>query len=174
MYAIEEEEFLVQIRTGAASAALAVLLAAVSAMPAQADEPIEQPGTSLEETYQDETASSPVNVFVTRGDNVHFSRDVPGTINAHGWWTKTSGPATSAKVTIWLQVRSGSLWRNLDTGVKTVGPGGGRGKRANASWECTNLIARNDFRSVVDVDIVGYADGDSKLTTPTQSLYCGV
>ncbi len=128
----------------------------------------------LEETYPDELSPSAVNVFVTRGDYVHFSRDVPGTINAHGWWTKTSGPATSAKVTIWLQVKSGSLWRTIDTGVKTVAPGGGRGKRAAANWECTNLIVKNEFRSVVDVDIVGYADGDSKLVTKTQTLYCGV
>jgi hypothetical protein len=99
---------------------------------------------------------------------------VNGRINAHGWWKKYSGPATRAKITIWLQVKVGGAWTTLDKGVKTVPPGGGSNKRAVANRKCTNLIAKNYFRSVVDADIVGYPDGDSKFISATQTLYCGI
>ncbi|MFI1742498.1 hypothetical protein [Streptomyces sioyaensis] len=72
------------------------------------------------------------------------------------------------------QVKSGSGWKTLDKGVKTVPPGGGSNKRAVANWKCTNLIAKNHFRTVVDADIVGYPDSPEKLVTKTQTLYCGI
>ncbi|WP_171167413.1 hypothetical protein [Streptomyces sp. I05A-00742] len=156
-----------RIRVGAASAALAALLAAAAAVPAQADG-----HGDAGDDRRTGTGSAAADTFMTRGDYVHFSGTVQGRINAHGWWTKNSGPATSAKVTIWLQ--GGSGWRTLDKGVKTVPPGGGSNKRAVANWGCTNFVAKNDFRSVVDVDIVGYPDGASKLVTKTQTLYCGI
>ncbi|GAA4658694.1 hypothetical protein GCM10023347_07500 [Streptomyces chumphonensis] len=157
------------IRNGAVVTGLAILLAAASAIPAHADKPI-----GPTETYQTESDASAVNVFVTRGDNVHWSKHAPGDINAHGWWTKTSGPATLAKVTVWLQVKEGSSWRTLNVKPKDIRPGGGKGRRTAAPYTCKNMIEKNYFRSVVDVDIIGYADGASKLTTPTQTWYCGV
>lgn len=149
--------------------ALPVLLTAVTAVPAHADGYEARAGT-----YRATTAARPIHGFETKGDYVHFSHTVSGVINAHGWWKKYDGPATHAKITIWLQVKSFSEWKNLDEGIKTVRPGGGSNKRAVANWKCTNLVAKNYFRSVVDADIVGYPDGDSKLTTDTQTLYCGI
>lgn len=157
------------IRIGGASAALAVLLTAALAGPAHADDHDTRPAG-----YRTATAAGPVHGFETKGDYVHFSHTVSHTINAHGWWKKYDGPATHAKITIWLQVKSGSGWKTLDKGVKTVPSGGGSNKRAVANWKCTNLIAKNHFRTVVDADIVGYPDGASKLTTKTQTLYCGL
>ncbi|MBZ4324273.1 hypothetical protein [Streptomyces huiliensis] len=151
----------VRVGPAAATTTLAALLATTAAAgPAQAAGHGEGAGRAAADT------------FFTRGDYVHFSGTAPGRINAHGWWTKNSGPATMAKVTIWLQ--GGTGWRTLDKGVKTVPPGGGSNKRAVANWGCTNFVAKNDFRSVVDVDIVGYPDGASKLVTKTQTLYCGI
>jgi len=149
-------------------AVLAVLLTAATAVPAHADDHNARAGS-----YR-ATAAGPIHGFETKGDHVHFSHTVRGTINAHGWWRKYDGPATHAKITIWLQVKTGSGWKNLDKGVKTVPPGGGSNKRAVANWKCTNLIVKNYFRTVVDADIVGYPDGDSKVTTKTQMQYCGI
>ncbi|MFF4278980.1 hypothetical protein ACWDFH_22160 [Streptomyces kronopolitis] len=157
-----------KFRIGAASAALAVLLAAASSMPAHADAHREPAGS-----YRAVSARS-AHGFLTKGDYAHFSHTVRNTVNAHGWWKKIDGPATHAKVTIWLQVKSGSRWKTLDKGVKTVLPGGGSNKRAVANWKCTNLIMKNHFRTVVDVDIVGYPDSPEKLVTKTQTLYCGI
>jgi len=156
------------IRIGRASAILAILLTAATAVPAHADDNDDLPDDS-----NTATAADPIHGFETKGDYAHFSHTVAKTVNAHGWWKKYDGPATQAKITIWLQVKNGSRWDDLDKGVKTVPPGGGSNKRAVANWKCTNLIAKNEFRTVVDADIVGYPDGDSKLITKTQTLYCG-
>lgn len=162
-----------RIRTGVASAAVAGLLAFGAAVPAQADDnSTPQPDNSYSH-QSTHTAAAGVGAFVTGGDNVHFSHTVAGAVNAHGWWKRLSGPATKAKVTVDLQVKSGSGWRTLKTGTKTVYSGGGSGKRAPAAWKCTNLIQKNSFRSVVDVDLVGYPDDSSKKITDTQTLYCG-
>ncbi|MFI9048339.1 hypothetical protein [Streptomyces sp. NPDC053427] len=50
----------------------------------------------------------------------------------------------------------------------------GAAKRASAAWKCTNLIAKNSFRSVIDVDTVGYPDDDHKKITSPQTPYCGM
>ncbi|MFJ2442365.1 MULTISPECIES: hypothetical protein [unclassified Streptomyces] len=158
-----------------ASATVAGLLAFGAAVPAQADD-ISTP--QIGNTYSHKTTALPaagggIGAFLTGGDNVHFSHTVAKTVNAHGWWKRLSGPATKAKVTVKLQVESGSGWKTLTTDVKTVYSGGGSGKRAAAAWKCTNLIQKKSFRSVIDVDLVGYPDDDNKKITDTQSLYCG-
>ncbi|MDX3132147.1 hypothetical protein PV367_20645 [Streptomyces europaeiscabiei] len=156
-----------------ASAAVAGLLAFGAVVPAQADDnSTPQPDNSYSH-QSTHTAAAGVGAFVTGGDNVHFSHTVAGAVNAHGWWKRLSGPATKAKVTVDLQVKSGAGWRTLKTGTKTVYSGGGSGKRAPAAWKCTNLIQKNSFRSVVDVDLVGYPDDSNKKITDTQTLYCG-
>ncbi|WP_329394207.1 hypothetical protein OHA45_11375 [Streptomyces lydicus] len=157
-----------KIRIGGASAVLAVLLAAASTVPAHADEHTAPAGSHRTVSTRD------VHGFLTKGDYAHFSHTVRNTVNAHGWWKKLDGPATHAKITIWLQVETSRGWRTLDKGVKTVPSGGGSNKRAVANWKCTNLIVKNHFRTVVDADIVGYPDGPEKLVTKTQTLYCGV
>ncbi|MCC9707276.1 hypothetical protein E4N62_19535 [Streptomyces sp. MNU76] len=165
-----------RIRTTAASAALAGLLALGAAVPAHSDDDgstQETANTYSLETEATGAAAAGVGAFVTGGDNVHFSHTVAGAVNAHGWWKRISGPATKAKVTVDIQVKSGTGWRTLNTGTKTVYSGGGSAKRASAAWKCTNLIQRNSFRSVVDVDLVGYPDDSNKKITATQTLYCG-
>ncbi|WP_063727813.1 hypothetical protein [Streptomyces sp. RTd22] len=161
-----------RIRTGAASAALAGLLAvgAVGTAQAESHNAPQDRGTYGKKEAR---SGSGVGAFETKGDRVHFSHTVRGNINAHGWWKRLNGPATKAKVTVWLQVKSGSQWRTLNKGSKTVYSGGGSAKRASAAWKCTNLIAKHSFRSVIDVDIVGYPDDNNKKTTDTQTLYCG-
>lgn len=157
----------IRMWAGAASA-LAVLLAGGTAVSAHAD------GQGASEAGRQGENRARVGLFETRGDYVHFSHTVQGRINAHGWWKNINTSASMAKVTIWLQVKSGSGWRTLDTGVKTVPSGGGSNKRAVANWGCTNFVAKHEFRSVVDVDLIGVPDDPKKLVTPAQTLYCGV
>ncbi|MFD8547482.1 hypothetical protein [Streptomyces sp. NPDC059649] len=166
----------VRIRTGAASAALAGLLAVAATAPAQADdrEPTQPPSSTYSNGHGPGLAAGGgVGAFVTEGDRVHFSHTVHGNINAHGWWKRLNGPAKKAKVTVWLQVKNNGHWYTLNKGVKTVYSGGGSGKRASAAWKCTNLIAKYSFRSVIDVDIIGYPDDAHKKITDTQTLFCG-
>ncbi|QCX74062.1 hypothetical protein C9F11_01795 [Streptomyces sp. YIM 121038] len=164
-----------RIRTGAASAALATLLAVGAAVPAQAagsDAPSYRSAASA----QSARAGSGVGAFQTLGDNVHFSHTVRGHINAHGWWKNLSGPArgVKAKVTVWLQVKRGGEWKTLATDVKNVYSGGGSGKRAAAAYKCTYNVGQYDFRSVIDVDLIGYPDDSYKKITATQRLGCGL
>ncbi|MEU7148843.1 hypothetical protein [Streptomyces sp. NPDC045470] len=161
-----------RIRTGVASAALAGLLAVGMAVPAQAD----SAGTAQDlSTYSSDSAraATGVGAFQTLGDRVHYSHTVQGNINAHGWWKLLRGPRAKAKVTVWLQVKTGSGWKTLKKNDKTVWPGGGSNKRTAAAWKCTNLIQKHTFRSIIDVDLVGYPDDAYKKITDPQTLYCG-
>jgi hypothetical protein len=114
-------------------------------------------------------------VFITDGDRVHVSSTPPPTASGHGWWKKISGPGTKAKVTVTLQARpyGASGWRDVATGSKTVKSGGGAGKRATARKTCTNLIQKTEWRSVIDVDIIGVADSPEKVSTKAATLFCG-
>jgi hypothetical protein len=113
--------------------------------------------------------------FITNGDNVHVSSTPPPTASGHGWWVKVSGPGTTAKVTVWLQSNwAGSGWVTRATGVKTVKSGGGSANRATARWQCRNLVAKVQWRSVIDVDLIGVADSPERAVTATRTLYCGV
>ncbi|GHE80770.1 hypothetical protein GCM10018785_56040 [Streptomyces longispororuber] len=163
-----------RIRTGAAAAALAGLLAVGAAVPAQADSggAARHSGTAVTQAAR---AGSGVGMFQTMGDNVHFSHTVRGTINAHGWWKNLRGPAgIKAKVTVWLQVKRGGEWKTLTKAAKDVYSGGGSGKRTAAAYKCTYNVGQYDFRSVIDVDLIGYADDSYKKITPTQRLGCGL
>lgn len=163
-----------RIRTGAASAALATVLAIGAAVPAQAA------GSG---TPQDRGAAAAraggapgIGAFRTMGDNVHFSHTVRGHINAHGWWKSLSGPArgVKAKVTVWLQVKRGGEWKTLTKAAKNVYSGGGSGKRTAAAYKCTYNVGVYEFRSVIDVDLIGYPDDSHKKITATQKLGCGL
>ncbi|MEW2526343.1 hypothetical protein [Streptomyces sp. NPDC047071] len=164
-----------RIRTGAASAALATLLAVGAAVPAQAAGS-DAPQYRSVASAQSVRAGSGIGAFQTLGDNVHFSHTVRGHINAHGWWKNLSGPArgVKAKVTVWLQVKRGGEWKTLATDVKNVYSGGGSGKRAAAAYKCTYNVGQYDFRSVIDVDLIGYPDDNYKKITATQRLGCGL
>lgn len=170
-----------RIRTGAAAAALAGLLAVGAAVPAQADshDTPRLRGTAGSTVNTFDTASRAagpgVGMFQTMGDNVHFSHTVRGNINAHGWWKNLRGPAgIKAKVTVWLQVKRGGEWKTLTKAAKNVYSGGGSGKRTAAAYKCTYNVGQYDFRSVIDVDLIGYADDSYRKVTPTQRLGCGL
>ncbi|WP_369213095.1 hypothetical protein [Streptomyces flavofungini] len=122
------------------------------------------------------TRSSGIGAFRTMGDNVHFSHQVRGNINAHGWWKSLSGPArgVKAKVTVWLQVKRGGAWKTIAEDHKNVYQGGGSGKRAAAAHKCTPYVGLLEFRSVIDVDLIGYPDDSHKKITATQKLGCGL
>lgn len=162
------------MRMGAAAAALATLFAVGVAAPAQAADS-DTPQYRSVATEQSARASG-IGAFRTMGDNVHFSHTVRGHINAHGWWKNLSGPArgVKAKVTVWLQVKRGGEWKTLTKSAKNVYQGGGSGKRTAAAYKCTYNVGQYDFRSVIDVDLIGYPDDSSKKITATQRLGCGL
>lgn len=111
--------------------------------------------------------------YSTRGDNVHISRTPPTAASGHGWWDLHSDGPTHADVTVQLQINRGGSWVNVGApGTKRVLPGGGSGNRATARVECASLSS-NEWRSEIDVDVVGYADTPDRETTPPQTLDCG-
>lgn len=112
-------------------------------------------------------------VFYTRGDFVHISSTPPPTASAHGWWERGSAKATHADVTIRLQIKEGNSWVYVgSTGKERVLPGGGSANRATARATCENSVV-HQWRSVIDVDLVGSVDSPDKGETPVQSLACG-
>ncbi|MFD6464866.1 hypothetical protein [Streptomyces goshikiensis] len=118
------------------------------------------------------TAES-VDVFQTGGDAVHYSSTPPPTISAHGWWLDKDSGGAKAKVTVELQILTGSRWHTVATGSKTVKQGGGSSRRANARKTCAGTKA-TVWRSRVDVDIIGVADSPNKLETSGKTFHCGV
>ena len=109
-------------------------------------------------------------LFTSHGDNVHISKSLPPTASGHGWWT--IGPQagvrpTHAVVTVQLQIkRTDGIWVNVgEPGSERVKPGGGSANRANARVVCADRKKRM-WRSVVDVDIIGYADSPNQKITP--------
>ena len=117
------------------------------------------------------TPASHICTFLTKGDNVHIS-STAFEASGHGWWVKVSCAATSAVVTVQLQqYYSDGAWRVVGTvGRATVPAGGGGGKRATGRAACLSS-ALTGWRSVVDVDIVGYADTADKYITPAVNIY---
>lgn len=128
--------------------------------------PIQVPGTP-----DDRMGPAAVCVAWARGDLTHLSG---GDVSGHGWWTKgTCADATKALVTIHLQqLWDDGVWRNAGTkGQDTVWPGGGSANRATARAACLTRVTTG-WRSIVDVDLVGFADTPNRLFTPRQNLAC--
>lgn len=104
----------------------------------------------------------------THGDYVHITS---GEASAHGWWTRGTTKATTAVVTVKLQAYSSYLgWHTVKTGQRTLSPG--TGKRANARYACIDNV-NTYWRSIVDVDLVGYFDSADTVTTTEQRWKCG-
>lgn len=119
-------------------------------------------------------APSEVGTYITNGDRVHVSSTPPRTASAHGWWIKVSGAGTKAKVTIWLQTKkSNGRWRSVAKGQKTVKSGGGSSRRANVRKTCANAQKRQ-WRSLIDVDIIGVSDSPEKAVTKAVTVRCGL
>lgn len=123
----------------------------------------------------DQRAAAARALFETLGDRVHVSSTPPPAMSAHGWWRRISGPATTARVTVQIQQHWGG-WVSVGApGVAVVRSGGGAGNRATARVRCHRYRGRTyTYRSVVDVDIIGYNDSAEKLYTPAAETNCSV
>lgn len=79
-----------------------------------------------------------------------------------------------AKVTVWLQTKHGNTWRTVAEGSKKVKAGGkgASSRRANARRTCENRD-KTQWRSVIDVDLIGIADSPEKAVTRAVTLACG-
>lgn len=120
-------------------------------------------------------------LFTTDGDYVHISTSNPGGprgASGHGWWYVNPGVVgeapTEADVTVQLQI-------NLNGWVDAGEPGrertrqgtGGSANRANAFVACSNSRSHL-WRSIIDVDLVGFADSPNQKITEARSIGCGV
>jgi hypothetical protein len=115
-----------------------------------------------------------VSFGMTGGDYVHISSTPPRSASAHGWWTYPTKTEQVADVSVQLQVRRGGTWVDVGVaGVERVRSGGGSANRSNARVTCLTT-ADTEWRSVVDVDVVGRWDNPGKLVTPARRLGCGV
>ncbi|MFJ8675716.1 MULTISPECIES: hypothetical protein [unclassified Streptomyces] len=159
-----------RMRTFITSAALATALIGGSAVPAMAAPAATPPAAP---------AAAPAAVpgpgtFITNGDRVHISSTPPRTASAHAWWTHVSGPGTKAKVTIWLQMKSGTKWHSVAKNAKNLKSGnGGSARRVVARKKCTNH-SKHQWRTKIDVDLIGVADSPEKAYTKPVTVKCGV
>lgn len=175
-----------RMHTMTASFALTVLIAGGTAIPARAG--VIETGTHSGRVVDGTPEADADTVdagqriagagrFGTYGDKVHVSSTPPRTASAHGWWKKFSGPGSKAKVTVWLQVRAkgGKKWHTVSQADKTIKPAkrGSSKPRTTARKTCANHQTRQ-WRSVIDVDIVGVADTPEKAYTKPVKLRCGV
>jgi hypothetical protein len=112
-------------------------------------------------------------VFYTRGDFVHVSSTEPQAASGHGWWTNGDCPTPLADVSVRLQLLKNGTWTDVAWGSKVVPSGGGAGNRATARVNC-RTIAWNQWRSVIDVDLLGMFDTTDVLITQTRGLFCGL
>jgi hypothetical protein len=123
----------------------------------------------LEATGTDPESRGALCRFRMEGDYVHISI---GDASGHGWWVNIDCDATQAIVTIQLQQYINGSWEDAGSpGQKTVYSGGGSANRAVARAFCNNSAA-TQWRSEIDVDVIGILDTPGKYYTPTRSLYC--
>ncbi len=93
--------------------------------------------------------------FNTLADRIHRSA---GQASGHAWWENIDCDTNQAVVTARLQQNVGGSWEYAgSTGKKTVYSGGGSANRAVARANC-NTSTQTQWRTVVDVDLVGIID----------------
>ena len=164
------------------SVALAAVLIATSALGASAiaDQPIQDRGFVRVErtapqalTGGEGLSAAALCNFEQLGDYAHVSSSAPPTASAHGWWRNVDCNATHAVVTTQLQKKNvAGFWVDVGTrGVKTVLSGGGSVARSNSRYVCSGT-SKHQFRSWVDVDLVGINDLPNKLYTSERTLDC--
>ncbi|WP_399087592.1 hypothetical protein ACGH2B_11280 [Streptomyces sp. BBFR2] len=161
-----------RMRTLITSAALATALLGATGAPATAA-PATDPTALATEQAAPAAARGP-GVFITNGDRVHISSTPPRTASAHAWWTHVSGPGTKAKVTIWLQMKSGKKWHSVAKNAKNLKSGnGGSARRVVGRKTCANS-SRHQWRTKIDVDLIGVPDSPEKAYTKPVTVRCGV
>lgn len=113
--------------------------------------------------------------FETHGDYAHISSTLPRAVSAHGWWINGNFPTgTMANVDVQVQLYFGGFfgWVSIGPNFSSdVPPGGGAGRRTTARVDCTGTN-QGQYRSIIDVDIIGYIDDSLKLYTPPRTLAC--
>ena len=115
---------------------------------------------------------TPPKHFNTRGDYVHISRTPPRAASAHGWWERIDNEAPLALVTVQLQIKRLGPWLDVGApGSEVVKAGGGSANRANARVPCVGFGV-HEWRSVVDVDLIGYVDSAERTITSARTLPC--
>lgn len=105
------------------------------------------------------------------GDNTHLSS---GDVSGHGWWLRgTCDGATQALVTVHIQqLWDDGVWRNAgNKGEGYLRPKEDSNNRITARVPCLTSVTTG-WRSIVDVDIVGFADTPNRVFTPRQNLAC--
>lgn len=126
--------------------------------------------------------ADPTIRLCTAGQHGDYAHITAGQVSAHGWWTFRADTAkcvyrtAKAKVSIKLQYKDKSSGGR--TVVRTFGPvvktrAAGRGKSANIRKTCLNQQSRQ-WRSIVDVDILGVLDTPMRTYTPWRTLKCGL
>lgn len=165
----------------AAVAAISLSLVALAPQPAsaQSEEPpsAQVPGVVPADENRSDEAAAQDCTFFSHGDYLHISTSSgPRAASGHGWWTEGTCPPTwRADVWIQLQVRRGDTGEWVDVGdrgeASALPPGSGRGNRVTGRVECQGT-ANIEWRSIVDVDIVGVPDSSERLNTPARTLSC--
>ena len=97
-------------------------------------------------------------------------------VQGHGFWRNINCPAgTRARVRTWLERRpsgAGSRWSRVGTrGDEVVFAGGGRGRRATGRFPCRGT-ALGVFRTVTDVDLVGFLDSPGVRLSRERLIAC--
>lgn len=116
--------------------------------------------------------ATPSRHFLTYGDYVHISSTPPRAASAHGWWVRIDNEASVALVQVQLQIKRAGLWLDVGSvGRQIVKSGGGSANRVSARVPCVGSDV-HEWRSVVDVDLVGYLDSADRHVTPARLLPC--
>ena len=108
-------------------------------------------------------------IFYSRGSSVQL---YSGAVLAHGWWDNVNCRTSKAVVRVRIQyLTSWGNWRTVgDQGKEKISAGGGS-DRSTARAGCQTSRERQ-FRSQIDVDLMGIIDDRFKLYTSVQTLNC--
>lgn len=123
-------------------------------------------------------AKAPISVFATGGDRVHISREKQSNgrniASVHGWWVKGTAKASRADVTVQIQYKpkGSSKWRTVETKKQRIKAKSGKNKARVTAREACSSHSPRQWRSVIDVDLVGYVDSSEKLYTKAVTLKC--
>lgn len=109
-------------------------------------------------------------IFYSRGSTVQL---YAGGVTAHGWWDNVNCRTSKAVVRVRIQyLNSWGNWKTVgDEGKEKVSAGGGSDHRSTARLGCASSRERQ-FRSQIDVDLMGIIDDRYKLYTSEQTLNC--
>lgn len=109
--------------------------------------------------------------FVMNGDHVHLKSD-PARVKAHGWWENPYNcPAKQAVVTVFLQANVAGFWITLDRVSRRLGPKPFETHRATAQHHCSDN-AETTWRTLINVNLVGYKDDPRRAVTMPKELNC--